>query len=296
MGWLESLIGGAISTGQQIYNNEFNKKEAEKNRDFQSDEAQKNRDFQSEEAELARIFNSNESALQRDWSSQEAERARDWNEEMYEKYNSLSGKIAQAEQAGVNPMFAITGNAVSPMSTTAAAPSGASASGASAGSVGTPSGASAVSQFVDIVGSILGMSKLKAEIRNIESQTDKNIQDTEHGKWLSALSKREYDIVTEHNFDIRKLESEIGLNHDQATKAFAEAGKAIEEAAKITAEKDFLTHTSNDREKIVQYERIMAEFDSGLGSVLSNLENGQISSLNEAVGAIVKAILLIRKN
>lgn len=156
MGFLDALLGGILSGVQQGFQNKFN-----------ANEAQKQRDFQSREAEITRAFNSSESALQRDWSSQEAERARDWQEEMNAKYNSISGKISQAEQAGVNPMFAVTGNAVSPASASGSVPSG------SAASAGMPSGASATGSFVDLVGNILGLSKLKAEIANIEANTRK---------------------------------------------------------------------------------------------------------------------------
>lgn len=151
MGWLGEIVSGLFGTVQQGSQMAFDANQSSLNREFQAKEADKNRDFQSFEA-----------AAQRDWSSQEAERARDWNEEMYAKYNSLQGKISQAEQAGVNPMFAVTGNSVSPMSASASVPSG-----ASAGSVGTPSGDSASMRFVDIIGQILG-------IKQTESQMDVN--------------------------------------------------------------------------------------------------------------------------
>lgn len=176
MGWFSTLIGGLITSSQN-----------KKNREWNSSEAEKNREFQSDEAEIARLFNSNEAALQRDWSAAEAERARDWNEEMYAKYNSLSGKIAQAEQAGVNPMLAITGNAVSPMAASSSAPSGASASSSS------PSGATATSSFLDIVGSMLGMGKLKAEIDNIKADTKKKDAEGE-GQLITNESLRDMNV------------------------------------------------------------------------------------------------------
>lgn len=161
-----SFISGIFGLAGQGMQNEYNKEEAEKNRKFQSEEAQ-----------IAREFSANEAALQRDWSSQEAERARDWEEEMYEKYNSLSGKIAQAEKAGVNPMLAITGNAVSPMSASSSAPSGAAASAG-----GSPSGSQASTStgaLLNLIGSILGYQKMDSEIKVNESVANKNNAEAE---------------------------------------------------------------------------------------------------------------------
>lgn len=251
MSWLSSLIGGGIAVGQQIYQNEYNKQEAEKNRQFQSDEAAINRQFQSDEA-----------ALQRDWSAAEAERARDWNEEMYYKYNSLSGKVAQAQEAGVNPMFAITGNAVSPMSTTSGAPSG-----ASAGSVGTPSGASATSAFVDIVGSILGMSKLKAEIENIEANTKETLSREEktrkESSWIDSLSQAELEnrLITKD-----KIESDIHVNDATASKLSSEALKLQKEGLRIARITDFEV-------KKAEADALIAEFQSSVYRICSDFEN-----------------------
>lgn len=217
--WISSIFGGLLSFGQQMLQNDFNRKEA-----------QKNRDFQSEEAALNRVFQSNEAALQRDWSSAEAERARDWNEEMYAKYNSLSGKVAQAEQAGINPLFAVTGNAVSPMSTTAAAPSG-----ASAGSVGTPGGATAASSFVDIVGAMLGFKKVQAETDLLEAEAERNRKDAEKtGKetsWIDSLSQAQLDNLTASTDE---LSSRIGVNYETANKLKAEFSKLNQESARLS--------------------------------------------------------------
>lgn len=282
MGILDGILGSGLTAlagiGQQIAQNAYNRKEAEKNREFQSAEAEENR-----------IFQSNEAALQRDWSAAEAERARDWQEEMYEKYNSLSGKIAQAEAAGVNPMFAITGGAVTPAPTSASSPSG-----ASAGSVGTPSGSQAASSFVDIVGQVLGFQKLKSQINVDNALAEKYRSEAENTGWLSKLNEREYNIITEHNFDIQMLESQIGLTNEQAVLVYQQAGEVFERAGKIAAEKDFLVDTADDRAKIFEYERLMAEFEKGLPASIDALSKGESMSLNEAVGAILKSILLIR--
>jgi hypothetical protein len=98
---------------------------------------------------------------------------------MYEKYNSLSGKIAQAEAAGVNPMFAVTGGAVTPAPTSSSSPSG-----ASAGSVGTPSGSQASSSFVDIVGQVLGFQKLKSQI-NVDNALAEKYRSEAEGQQIT---------------------------------------------------------------------------------------------------------------
>lgn len=105
-------------------------------------------------------FNASEAAKARDFSAAQAEQQMDWQEEMYQKYNSLQGKMEQAREAGVNPVYAATGNAVSPMS-------------ASGPSVAAPSasGSSSRGPSADMVGTFLSFSKLKAEIDNINAQT-----------------------------------------------------------------------------------------------------------------------------
>lgn len=222
MGFLGSLMKGLAGSQELIASSIGAVTTAiqnRKNREWNAEQAELNREFQSAEAEKSRVFNSNEAALQRDWSAAEAERARDWNEEMYAKYNSLSGKIAQAEQAGVNPMLAITGNAVSPMAASSSVPSGVSASS------GSPSGATATSSFVDIVGSMLGMGKLKAEIDNIEADTDQ--KKTESYTQLAKLASeiRSMDSLSDLNVqkalesvqNIDNLKSQLKLTDAQAS-------------------------------------------------------------------------------
>lgn len=226
-----SIVGSAVGAVTSGIQNHINRK-------WNAEQAELNREFQSDEAEKARLFNSREASLQRDWSSQEAERARDWNEEMYAKYNSLSGKIAQAEQAGVNPMFAVTGNAVSPMQASSSAPSGASASGPSA------SGSAAASSFVDLVGSMLGMSKLKAEIENIKADTRKKSAEGE-GQEITNESLRDMNVQQilesrsriQFNEENTKLVTSKILNTDADTeKKGAELGQIASSIANMDAD------------------------------------------------------------
>lgn len=139
MGWLSQLLGIGSSAADWALNQYSGLSKSEKQ--------------QNE-------FNASQAQIARDFSAQQAEVERDWQEEMYSKYNSLQGKIEQARLSGVNPMLAVTGSAVSPM---AASPGHVSAPAASASSSRGPSS--------DVVGSLLGFSKLKAEIDNIKAQT-----------------------------------------------------------------------------------------------------------------------------
>lgn len=105
-------------------------------------------------------FSSNEARVARDFSAQQAELSRDWQEQIYERYNSLQGKLAQANEAGVNPLFALGASAnMSPSSPNVAAPA------AGGGTV------SPVGQISDMTSAALGFGKLKAEIDNIKSST-----------------------------------------------------------------------------------------------------------------------------
>lgn len=237
-----SAVTGLFSLGQQAMANSYNRKEAEKNRQFQADQADVNR-----------VFQSNEAALQRDWSAQEAEIARDWQEEMYEKYNSLSGKIAQAEKAGVNPMYAVTGNAVSPGSFSSSAPSG-----ASAGSVGTPSGATATGAFTDIVGKMLGFLQLKSQINLNEAQankankeaegqqiTNEQLHDMNAAEIMSKLSDVEMNDanielvaskILNTDSDTRVKESQLGEIAARISNLDADTDVKVKQIAVLTSE------------------------------------------------------------
>lgn len=196
--------------------------------------AKKEREWNAEQAEINRTFQSNEAALQRDWSAAEAERARDWEEEMYDKYNSLSGKIQQAHEAGVNPMLAITGNAVSPMSTSSPMPSG-----ASAGSVGNPTGS-----FVNIIGEMLGLQKLQAETKLINEQanltgkqaTGQQITNEQLREMNASEIMRNLSQVELNNANVALCASKV-LNTDADTQVkSAQLGQIASQIANLEAD------------------------------------------------------------
>ena len=109
------LVGGLVDTGVNIW-------QAEKNRDFQATEAEKNRSFQV-------------SMYDRQLDDSIAWRTHQ------EQYNSPQAQMQRYRDAGINPMYAVTGNAgnmvTTPMSMTSgfgSSPSGGSQPSSSVGS------------------------------------------------------------------------------------------------------------------------------------------------------------------
>ena len=217
--------------------------------------------FSHDEAQLQRDFNANEAALQRDWSAAEAERARDWNEEMYAKYNSLSGKIAQAEQSGVNPLLAVTGNAVSPLSASASAPSGAAASGAAASSSVSPSGHS----LTDLLGTMMGFMKMRSEIDVNEARAAKDVADAgktdKESSWIDRLSQAQLDELVAST---EELSSRLGVNDSTANKLNAEFSKLIQETSRISQITDAEKKNLEAQTALANFQRESANTFKGL--------------------------------
>lgn len=254
MSWLSSIVSGIFGIGQQAWQNAYASKEAQKNREFQSDEA-----------EISRIFQSNEAALQRDWSAAEAERARDWQEEMNAKYNSISGKIAQAEQSGVNPLFAVTGNAVSPVSASGSVPSG-----ASAGGVGTPSGATASAGLVNILGELMNTRKIDSEIAVNESIANKNNADANRttAETPYAVQKLMSEIAElDERAQLHSGNLEYVLNQSKfAVKSLELSDKQIEHydaiISKLESEVKTIDGIRDTDKRLKEAEAAVAEFDA----------------------------------
>lgn len=264
-GWLGSLITGLFGSAQQGSQMAYD-----------ASQAKKNREFQSEEAELNRVFQSNEAALQREWSSQEAERAMDWQEEMYAKYNSLSGKISQAEQAGVNPMLAITGNAVTPMSASPSTPSG-----ASAGSVGNPSGDSASMSFVDIIGKVLGFKQLQAETDLMQSEAERNRAEAAktgaETSWIDKLSEAQLENILSSTSEIQ---SRLHVNDETANKLSAEANKLRKEGERIAK-------ITDSEVKLTEAQAALADYEASLSRFLENGFEGSDVEDYRQIGALL---------
>lgn len=269
MGWLDSLITGLFGVGQQASGMAFD-----------ANQAKKNREFQSQEAELNRVFQSNEAALQRDWSSQEAEQARDWQEEMYSKYNSLSGKIAQAEQAGVNPLFAVTGNAVTPMSASSSAPGG-----ASAGSVGTPAGSAASAGLLNILGAVLDARKVESEIDLNKSEAERNRADAEKtGKetsWMDKLNEAELENIL---MSTSKIQSDVHVNEETASKLSAESNKLKAEGIRISK-------ITDSEVRLSEANALLAEFESSVAKIIDNRDSASTEDYVTAGACLLSKII-----
>lgn len=111
--------------------------------------------------------NENMLAFEREshFASKMAEEEREWQEEQNARYNSIGGKIAQARESGVNPLYAVTGSAVSP------AQSHGQIATASASPMSSTAGPRPSSSMSGLVGEFLGMSKLKSEIEKMKSES-----------------------------------------------------------------------------------------------------------------------------
>lgn len=166
-----------------------------------------------------------------EFSAQQAEISRDWQQQMYEQYNSLSGKIYQAEQAGVNPMFAVTGNAVSPMSTSTGSPSGSVASGS-----GQKSASDLLSSIASLIGLKSQIKKTNAEAEAIQTQTDISLQKLSY-ELNNMQSSTDLNIqkVVESATSIEKMKADIGLTNEQAEVAVQQVQYLVAQANYINA-------------------------------------------------------------
>lgn len=216
MGWLDMFKGIAGSAGSSLFDFGL---QALGNAVLPMSRAQRQ---QNEYA-------SNEARSARDFSAQQAEINRDWQEEMYSRYNSLQGKIAQANDAGVNPLFAVTGSATSSMST---APSSVAAP------VASPSSVSPVGQLSDMVGATLGFSKLSAEIENIRSVTrNQNAQALKSELEALWVDKTNAQMIKESNRRIQSADvsdaEKVANTNLLIEKIFTEESTQAEKAQNI---------------------------------------------------------------
>lgn len=240
-----SKIGDFFRTVGRIFASPFNKvlgtgltqAQYEQN-EWNAYEAALNRDFQHEEA-----------LLQRNWSAAEAERARDWQEEMYEKYNSLSGKIAQAEQAGVNPMFAVTGDSVTPAPTSSPMPSGSAAAGsAAAGSL------SATDSFVSLIGQLMGAQKIQSEIAVNESIAQKNVADANKAEKETSWMDR--------------------LNEDKLKMSSAQRDLIDEQLSYLNTQANYLSEITEPESRLKRAQALMAEWEEKNKELFKGIEIG----------------------
>lgn len=107
-------------------------------------------------------FNAAQAEQNRQFQAQQAEIARDWQEQQYLQYSSPSAMVRQYEDAGLNPAL-MYGSNLQTSTGSSPAPSGSAASG---------SALPRTNPLQGVAESIASFAKLKAEIDNINADTD----------------------------------------------------------------------------------------------------------------------------
>lgn len=180
-----------------------------------------------------------------DFSAAEAQKARDWEEEM--SNTSIQRQVADMRKAGLN---------------TALMYGGAGSSGASTPSSPSPSSVAPQSQGLgDILGSIMDMALLKAQIANINADTDEKKAgaeqrrvDTERTKALTPLEMQ--DIVSQIDLrasEMSKYEAEVAV--DYANLALLESDVKVRDefnSLNLELQKANLAKSDAERNEILQ--------------------------------------------
>lgn len=223
------------------------------------------------------------------FSARQADIARDWQEQMYDKYNSLSGKISQAEQAGVNPLFAVTGNAVSPISSSSPSPAGSTVTGSGRGSSGD--------LFAQVLG-FLGLKKQKAEISAIETQNAATRQqmDIDLKKLPSELASLDSAAslnlarVTEVATSVEAMKHQMDLTDRQAEVASAQMQYLISQSNYINAIQEPEQRAKRAQALILEWQEKNKELFKGLdvgADFLSSFADIGVSIFNAKTGRLL---------
>lgn len=178
------------------------------------------------------------------FSAAQAQLARDWSEKMYNQYESPRAMIDQYKEAGLNPALMYGGTIGGSVSSPAGSPESVNP--------GSP----------DIAGLIeLAMQgkMLKAEIDNIESQTDKNRAETARTEALTPV-------------EVRELASRIDLNKADMSRAEAETSVAWANAAILESDAKF-------RDKFNEVNLALAELDKAKSEVAIKEANQRVYNL-----------------
>lgn len=153
-----------------------------------------NREWQSAEAEKSRFFN-----------EKMAEQAYERQQEFYDTKLSPAARVQQYKEAGLNPMLAAEGSAVT------SAPSIAPAQGAfpTGGSSATP----APLQAISMLDSLLKIKRSSAEVANINADTD--LKESQAGKtdkeasWIDRMNSKNIEVLDKQ---MAEIDSNISVN------------------------------------------------------------------------------------
>lgn len=171
----------------------------------------------------ANEFSAQQADLDRRFQSAEAEKARDWQEQQYLQYNSPAAQVRQYQQAGINPAL-MFGDPATPASMQTSAPAGASSASV------TPSGG----DLVGMIGQMLNLSKLDAEIENIREDSRGKRENARAAELQNQLTEKFGEIRAQADYD--KVQAEIAktLEEGKLTKeqrlVLVPAEKALKEA------------------------------------------------------------------
>lgn len=196
-----SLYNNERNISAQNRANDLNMQENQRNRDFNAQEAEKQRSFEAQQAQLANQFNADEALKSFQRSSQ-------FQKEMWQKQNEYDSPKAQVQrlvEAGLNPNLFGGDNtsgafgAASAPSASANMPHGSAATHGSSLPVAPPTYTNPLLEA--------------AQIRNLNSQSDKLNSDTDLNKAnkqrLQELLSGEKEIqrlqILSHEFDLEKL-------------------------------------------------------------------------------------------
>lgn len=243
MAWIPIAAAAMSYLGQQDTN------------DTNMEIAQANSAFNANQAGLSREFNASEARMQRDWSSDQADKSRAYMTEM--SGTAYQRAIKDMMSAGLNPMLAYSqGGASTPSSS---APAGAAASGPSASAAANPVIGNKNLAAISGAQSYLQSEQMKAQISNIEAQTDltraqipRTEQETRTGQAMESNLRKETDLKDEqinkvrHEVDL--LIREFRLKGVQIIKLEKEIENIMEEKFRIGAETKRLGATTDNLE------------------------------------------------
>lgn len=291
----QQVAGPAVS----LYNNERNISAQNRANDLNLQENQRNRDFNAQEAEKQRSFEAAQAQLANQFSADEAlksfQRSSQFQKEMWEKQNEYDSPKAQVQrlvEAGLNPNLFGGDNTAGSVGS-AASPSA---------SANMPHGTSAIHGSSIPVSPVTYTNPLleSAQIRNLNSQSDKLNSDTDLNKAnkqrLQELLSGEKEIqrlqILSQEFDLEKLKPRQvdnllaqTNNLNKSTESLdAQIDKFRQEINNLLAQEN-LTWEQVNRVKVEnQYlpQCLEAEIAKNLSEVLKNREQANLMAKQAA--------------